>query len=187
MRWYFLLHGISCLLITKMFLFWIFWRWKILYFMPKSWSKYDIYWFLKNYLFWSFQEWEIRSFLSQNVDGKMIFTEKFLFWPFPEWEIRFFFWAKNLWKYDIYWLLKSPCFELFGDGKYGLFSAKMLIERWYLLGLFELSMIFQELGNMVFRTVLEIISIFQSFKNIRVDHQIVCNFLFFIQLPFPRN
>ena len=30
---------------------------------------------------------------------------------------------------DIYWLLRSSCFELFGDGKYGLFSAKKLMER----------------------------------------------------------
>ena len=32
-------------------------------------------------------------------------------------------------------------------------SAKRLMERWYLLGLFELSMIFQYLGNMVFHAV----------------------------------
>ena len=56
-------------------------------------------------------------------------------------------------KYDIYWLLRSSCFELFGDGKYGLFSAKKLMERWYSRGLFELSMIFQDLGNVVFRAV----------------------------------
>ena len=31
------------------------------------------------------------------------------------------------------------------------FTAKKLMERWYLHGLFELSMIFQELENMVFR------------------------------------
>ena len=94
-------------------------------------------------------------FLSQKVDGNMIF--------------------------NIYWLLKSSCFELFGDGKHDLFlsqevdgnmiftgywevlvlnlsvmgntvffSAKKLMERWYLHGLFELSMIFQDLENMVF-------------------------------------
>ena len=93
-------------------------------------------------------------FLSQKVDGNMIF--------------------------NIYWLLKSSCFELFGDGKHDLFlsqevdgnmiftgywevlvlnlsvmgntvffSAKKLMERWYLHDLFELSMIFQDLGNMV--------------------------------------
>ena len=38
----------------------------------------------------------MRYFLSQKVDRKMI----------------------------IYWLLKSPCFELLGDGKYGLFLSQ---------------------------------------------------------------
>ena len=35
--------------------------------------------------------------------------------------------------YLVYWLLKSSCFELSGDGKYGLFWVKRLMERWYLL------------------------------------------------------
>ena len=51
---------------------------------------------------------------------------------------------------DIYWLLKSSCFELFGDGKYGLSLSQNLDKRWWLPGLFELSMIFQDFGNMVF-------------------------------------
>ena len=38
-------------------------------------------------------------------------------------------------------------------GNTGFFSAKKLIERLYLHGLFELSMIFQDLGSMVFRAV----------------------------------
>ena len=92
---------------------------------------------------------------------------------------------KNWWKDDIYWLLKSSCFKIFEDGKYGLllakelmekwysvitgkslfwtfwrwghglFWAKKLMERWYFLGLFELFMIFQDLGNMVFCAVLK--------------------------------
>ena len=33
----------------------------------------------------------------------------------------------------VYWLLKSPCFEFFGDRKYGLFWGKKLMEIWYLL------------------------------------------------------
>ena len=33
----------------------------------------------------------------------------------------------------VYWLRKSPCFEFFGYGKYGLFWAKKLVEIWYLL------------------------------------------------------
>ena len=31
---------------------------------------------------------------------------------------------KSWWKDDIYWLLKSSCFELFDDGKYGLFLSQ---------------------------------------------------------------
>ena len=115
----------------------------------------------------------------------LLITKKFLFWSFLEWEIRSFLEPKGWWKDDIYWLLEKSCFELFSDGKYGLFlsqevdrkiiytgywevhvlnfsvmgrtvffSAKKLMERWYLLGLFELSMIFQDLGNMVFRAVI---------------------------------
>ena len=87
-------------------------------------------------------------------------------------------------EYHVYWLLKSVCFEIFGDRKYGLFfsqkvDAKMiftdywkvlvlnfsementvfywtkrLMGRWYLLGLFELSMIFQALENIFFCAV----------------------------------
>ena len=36
---------------------------------------------------------------------------------------------------------------------YGLFLAKNLMEIWYSLGLFNVAMIFQDLGNMVFRAV----------------------------------
>ena len=35
-----------------------------------------------------------------------------------------FFWAKKLMKDNIYWLMKSFCFVLFGDGKYGLFLSQ---------------------------------------------------------------
>ena len=83
----------------------------------------------------------------------LLITEKFLFWIFRRWEIWSFFEPKSWWKDDIYWLLKISCFEIFGDGKYSLSSAKKLMERWYLLCLFRLSMIFQDLGNMVLRAV----------------------------------
>ena len=36
-------------------------------------------------------------------------------------------------EYHVYWFLKSSCFEIFRDGKYGLFWAKKLMEKWYLL------------------------------------------------------
>ena len=50
-----------------------------------------------------------------------------------KWEIRSFLGPKGSLKDDIYWLLKRSCFELFGDGKYDLFSVKKFMERWYLL------------------------------------------------------
>ena len=43
----------------------------------------------------------------------MVFTD---YWTFQESEI-IFFWAKKLLENDIYWLLKSSCFEIFDDGK----------------------------------------------------------------------
>ena len=84
----------------------------------------------------------------------LLITGKFLFWTFRWWEIRSFFESRSWWKDDIYWLLRSSCFELFGDGKYGLFFSQKLMERSYLHGLFALSMIFADLGNMVFHAVL---------------------------------
>ena len=31
-------------------------------------------------------------------------------------------------EYHVYWVLKSSCFEIFGDGKYGIFLGKKLME-----------------------------------------------------------
>ena len=44
-----------------------------------------------------------------------------------------FFEPKSRWKYDIYRLLKSSCFEAFRDGKYFQFWDKHLMEKCYLL------------------------------------------------------
>ena len=57
----------------------------------------------------------------------------FLFRNFRRWKIRSFFKPKTWWKDDIYWLLKSSCFELFWDEKYGLFFSQKVDEKWYLL------------------------------------------------------
>ena len=54
----------------------------------------------------------------------LLITEEFLFWTFRWWEIRSFFKSRIWWKDDIYWLLRSSCLELFGDGKYGLFLSQ---------------------------------------------------------------
>ena len=64
-------------------------------------------------------------FLSQEVDGKMIFTG--------------------------YWEVLLLNFSMMGNTIF--FSAKTLMERCYLLGLSEFSMILQDLGNMIFGAV----------------------------------
>ena len=83
----------------------------------------------------NFSEWGIQSFLSQKVNGKMIFVDywKVIVLNFLDIGNMVLFESKNWWKDDIYCLLESPCFELSGDGKYGLFWTKMLTERWHLL------------------------------------------------------
>ena len=97
----------------------------VVFFEHKSWWKDDIYWLLESSCFELFDDAKYGLFLSEEVDGKDY----------------------------IYWLLKSSCFELSDDGKEIFFSAKKLMERWYLLGLFELSMMFQDLGNTVFHAM----------------------------------
>ena len=76
-------------------------------------------------LFWTFRWWKIRSFLSHKVGGKMIFTD--------------------------YGEVLVLNFSVMGNKVF--FTAKKLMERWYLRGLFVLSMIFQDLGNTAFRAV----------------------------------
>ena len=115
-------------------------------------------------------------FLSQKVDGNMIFTDywkvlvltfsemgntvfswakklteiwyllitgKFLFWTFWWLEIRSFFESRRWSKDDIYWLLWISCFELFGDGKYGLFFSRKvdgkMIFTWSFLAFHDIS------------------------------------------------
>ena len=74
-------------------------------------------------------------FLSQKVGGNTIFTDywKILVLIFSGMGNTVFFESKSWWKDYIYWLLKSSCFDLFGNGKYAPFWAKKLMERWYLL------------------------------------------------------
>ena len=94
-----------------------------------SWSKKLIErWYLlttEKSLFEFFGDGKYGPFLSQEVDEKMIFTG--------------------------YWEVLVLSFSVMENAVF--FSTKELMERWYLHGLFELSMIFQDLGNMVFCTV----------------------------------
>ena len=80
----------------------------------------------------------------------LLIIERFLVWSFRNWEIRSFFEPKSWWKDYIYWLLKVVVLNFLVMKNTVFFWVKKLMERWYLLGLFELSMVFQGLGNMVF-------------------------------------
>ena len=95
--------------------------------------------------------------LSQEVDGKTIFTGywKVLVLSFSVMRNVVFFWAKKLMEKMIftdYGKVLVLNFSVVGNTIF--FSVKTLMERWYLLGFFELSMIFQDLGNTVFRAVI---------------------------------
>ena len=91
-------------------------------------SKYDIYRLQKSSCFNLSGNRKHGLFLSQKAEGNMIFTD--------------------------YWNVLVLNFSVIGNTVF--FSVKKLMERWYLHGLFELSMIFQDLGIMVFRAVLQL-------------------------------
>ena len=58
---------------------------------------------------------------------------------------------KSWWKYDIYWLLKSSCFNLFGNGKYGLFLSQEVDGKMIFTGYWEVLVLnFSVMGNTVF-------------------------------------
>ena len=110
---------------------------------------------MEKFLVWSFWEWEIRLFLSQKVDGKMlftgywnvhVFTETFMFLTFWWQETRSIFEPRSWWKDDIYWLMKSSCFKLFGDRKYGLFLSQKVHEKmiytWFFLAFHDILCLF---------------------------------------------
>ena len=84
--------------VTKKFLFWIFWREKMWCFCVKKVMKIRHLLITEKFLFWSFREWEIRPFLSQKVDGKMLFTDyyKVLVLNFSVIGKTVFFWVKKL-------------------------------------------------------------------------------------------
>ena len=85
-------NGISSLLITRKFLVWNFWGWKIYFLSQKVDGKmiFTDYWkilvlnfsVIGNIIFLESRSWWKRWYL--------LVTEKFLFWTFRWWEIRFF-------------------------------------------------------------------------------------------------
>ena len=100
---------------------------------------------------WCFLQHGIPCFLNM---------EKFLLWTFRRWEIRSSFDSKS-WRKMIYSLPWNT--KIFEYGKVLVlnisqientifFWSKKLMKSWYFLGIFELFMISQDLGNMVFRS-----------------------------------
>ena len=88
------------------------------------------------FLFLNFRRWKYSLFWAKNLLTEiwyLLITKRFLFWTIWRCEIRSFFEPKSWWKDDIYWLMKSSYFELFRDGKYGIFLSQKVDERWYLL------------------------------------------------------
>ena len=85
--------------------------------------EYHVDWLLKDLCFERFGDGKYSYFLSRKADEKLIFTD--------------------------YW--KVLVLNFLEKGNTVFFWANILMERWYLLCVFELLMIFQELGNMVFR------------------------------------
>ena len=88
--------------------------------------EYHVYWLLKKSCLKFFKLENTIFFPAKMLMKKwyLLITEKFLFWTVHCWEIRSFFEPKSWWKDDIYWLLKSSCFVIFGDGQYGLFISQ---------------------------------------------------------------
>ena len=113
---------------------------------------------IEKFLFWLFREWEIWSFLREKVSEKMIFTGywKVLVLSFSVLGNTVFFARKKL--MERWYLLVTEKFLFWATGKF-LFWAF----RWWEIRAFlsqkvdvkvEISMIFQDLGNTVFRAVI---------------------------------
>ena len=54
-------------------------------------------------------------------------------------------------EYYVYWLLKSPCLEVSGDGKYGLFLSQKVNRKMIFADYWKILVLnFSEIGNTVF-------------------------------------
>ena len=96
--------------------------------------EYRVYWLLKISCFGLSGEGNT-VFFELKIWWKIIFADycKFLVLILLEVGNAVFLFAKKLLKDNIYWLLKSSCFELFDEGKYGLFLSQKVMEKYYLL------------------------------------------------------
>ena len=108
-------------------MFWTFQWWEIRsFFESRNWWKILYLLITEKFLFWTFRWWAIRSFFESKNWWKMIFTDywKVLILIFSVVENTVFFESKSWCKDHIYWLPRSSCFELFGNGKYDLFFSQ---------------------------------------------------------------
>ena len=117
--------------------------------------EYHVYWLLKSSCFELSRDGKYGLFWAKKLMERLylLITGKFLFWTFLKWEIRYFLSLKNSGKMNFtgYWKVLVLNFLEMGNAVF--FWSGKLIQRWYLLGLFELSKIFQDLENIVFCAV----------------------------------
>ena len=117
--------------------------------------EYHVYWLLKSSCFELSRDGKYGLFWAKKLMERLylLITGKFLFWTFLKWEIRYFLSLKNSGKMNFtgYWKVLVLNFLEMGNAVF--FSSEKLIQKWYLLGLFELSKIFQDLENIVFCAV----------------------------------
>ena len=133
--------------------------------------EYHVFWIRISSCFEVFGDEKCGPLLIQKVDIRWYFLqhgipcflnmEKLLFWTFRRLEILSSFDSKS-WCKVIFSSAWNTMFFEYGKvlvlnfseiGNTVFFLSKKLMESWYFLGLFELFMIFQDLGNMVFRAV----------------------------------
>ena len=117
--------------------------------------EYHVYWLLKSSCFELSRDGKYGLFWAKKLMERLylLITGKFLFWTFLKWEIRYFLSLKNSGKMNFtgYWKVLVLNFLEMGNAVF--FWSEKLIQGWYLLGLFELSKIFQDLENITFCAV----------------------------------
>ena len=131
--------------------------------------EYHVYWLLKSSYFELSGDGKYGLLCAKTVMERwyLLITvlESSSFELFRDGKYGLFLSLKVDWKM-ILLINKSSCFEpwkvlvlkFWEMGNMAFLWTKKAMERWYLLGLFELSKIFQELRNIVFRTLLQVTS-----------------------------
>ena len=117
--------------------------------------EYHVYWLLKSSCFELSRDGKYGLFWAKKLMERLylLITGKFLFWTFLKWEIWYFLSLKNSGTMIFTGDWKVLVLNFLEMGNAVFFSSEKLIQKWYLLGLFELSKIFQDLENIVFCTV----------------------------------